>query len=71
MKFKFVEFNQRRAARGAEGARVLVTNDDGTDDLLWMSKRDIAKNMMAFGRCDELTKAHQAYLGTTKSEGEA
>ena len=61
MKFKFVEFNPRRAQRGAEAARVEVTHDDGQKDLLWMSKRDIAKNMMAFGRCDELTKAHQAY----------
>jgi hypothetical protein len=59
--FRFVEFNPRRVARGAEGARVEVTYDDGTSDLLWMTKRDIAKNMMAFGRCPELTKAHEAY----------
>lgn len=64
MKFQFMEFNPRRAARGAEAARVLVTYEDGSDDLLWMSKRDIAKNMMAFGRCAELTKAHQAYAAT-------
>ena len=71
MKFKFIEFNPRRAARGAEAARVLAIDENGIEDLLWMSKRDIAKNMMAFGRCDELTKAHQAYLGTPKSaEGE-
>lgn len=57
MKFEFVEFNPRRAQRGAEAARVEVTYDDGEKDLLWMSKRDIAKNMMAYGRCDELTKA--------------
>ena len=61
MKFEFVEFNPRRAQRGAEAARVEVTYDDGEKDLLWMSKRDIAKNMMAYGRCDELTKAHEAY----------
>ena len=63
MKFEFVEFNPRRAMRGADAARVRAIYDDGTDDVLWMSKRDIAKNMMAFGRCDELTKAHQAYEG--------
>lgn len=61
MKFEFMEFNLRRMARGAEAARVLVTYEDGSDDLIWMSKRDIAKNMMAFGRCAELTKSHQAY----------
>jgi hypothetical protein len=61
MKFKFIEFNPRRAERGAEAARMEVTYDDGESEWLWMSKRDIAKNMMAFGRCDELTKAHEAY----------
>lgn len=61
MKFKFIEFNARRVARGAEGARMEVTHDDGDNEVLWMSKRDIAKNMMAFGRCDELVKAHDAY----------
>lgn len=61
MKFEFIEFNPRRAERSADAARVKVIHDDGSDDVLWMSKRDIAKNMMTFGRCDELTKAHQAY----------
>jgi len=61
MKFKFIEFNARRAQRGAEAARVAVIDDQGDEDWLWMSKRDIAKNMMAFGRCEELVKAHDAY----------
>jgi hypothetical protein len=59
--FKFIEFNPRRAARGADAARVEVTYDGGESEWLWMSKRDIAKNMMAFGRCDELIKAHDSY----------
>lgn len=67
MKFKFIEFNARRAARGAEGARVAVIAEDGTEDWLWMTKRDIAKNMMAFGRCEELLKAHAAYSGCAVS----
>ena len=58
--FRFIEYNPRRAARGAEAARVAVI-EDGDEQWIWMSKRDISKNMMAFGRCDELTKAHQAY----------
>lgn len=64
IQFKFIEFNPRRAQRGADAASVEVTYDDGLTELLWMSKRDIAKNMMAFGRCEELTKAHQAYAPT-------
>lgn len=62
-KFKFIEFNPRRAIRGADAARVEVTYGDGESEWLWMSKSDISRNMMAFGRCDELTKAHQAYGG--------
>ncbi len=61
MKFEFVEFNPRRAMRGADAARVRVVHEDGTDDWLWMSRRDISKNMMAFGRCAELTRAYEAY----------
>lgn len=65
--FKFVEFNQRRVLRGAEGARVEVITDDGTD-LLWMSARDIVKNMMIHGRHPELVKAYLAY-STTQPQG--
>jgi len=61
--FRFVEFNQRRAMRGVEAARVEVIYSDGEETLIWMSKADISKNMMAFGRCQELTKAFQAYKG--------
>jgi hypothetical protein len=65
MKFKFIEFNPRRDLRGAEAARVAVIDDEGREDWLWMSKRDIAKNIKAFGACDELAKARDAY----KSKG--
>jgi hypothetical protein len=60
MEFKFIEFNPRRAMRGADAARVEVI-EGGEGEWLWMSKRDIAKNMMTFGRCPELVKAHDAY----------
>lgn len=60
IEFRFIEFNDRRYARGAEAARVAVI-ENGEEDWLWMSKRDIAKNMMAFGRHPELVKAHEAY----------
>lgn len=58
--FRFIEFNKRRAARGAESARVAVI-EDGEEDWLWMSKTDLAKNMIIFGRHPELVKAYDAY----------
>ena len=60
LRFRFIEFNARRAMRGAEAARVAVIDGDD-EDWLWMSQRDIAKNMMLHGRCEELLKAHDAY----------
>ena len=59
--FKLVEFNLRRVMRGAEGARVEVVYEDGSADLLWMSKGDIGRNMRIYGRQPELVKAHEAY----------
>jgi hypothetical protein len=58
--FKFIEFNCRRAMRGAEAARVAVI-ENGEESWLWMSKRDITKNMMKFGKHPELVKAYGAY----------
>ena len=60
MDFKFIEYNPRRNQRGAEAARVAVI-EDGDEQWLWMSKADIVKNMMTFGRHPELVKAHEAY----------
>jgi hypothetical protein len=67
--FKFIEFHARRAQRGAEAARVEVTYDDGTTDLLWMSRRDLARNLMAFGCDPELVKAREAYCATGVTHG--
>ena len=61
MEFRFIEFNDRRYARGAEAARDAVIPEGDCEDWLWMSKSDIAKNMMTFGRHPELVKAHEAY----------
>jgi hypothetical protein len=62
MIFRFIEFNDRRWLRGVEAARVSVREDQGDDDnWLWMSRRDIAKNMKAHGRCVELLKAYAEY----------
>ena len=61
--FRLIEFNSCRQLRGADAARVAVIESEGEEYWLWMSKRDIAKNMMSFGRHPELVKAHDAYSG--------
>lgn len=59
--FRLIEFNPRRATRGAEAARVEVTYSDGDVDILWMSPQDIRKNMREFGQQAGLQKALEAY----------
>lgn len=59
--FQFVEFNPRRAQRGAEAARVKVTYGPDDWSLLWMSKNDIMENIENFGGSTELQKALAAY----------
>ena len=71
MKFEFVQFNPRRLIRGAEGARVKVTDDDGGSDLLWMSKQDIRRNIMWHGQDQELLKALEAYKLGVEFDAEA
>jgi hypothetical protein len=66
--FRFYEHNPRRAARGAEAVRMEVIYMDGSSDLLWMSERDVRRNVMAYGRCAELDKALAAY-GVAPSDG--
>ena len=58
--FKFIEFNPRRAARGAQAARVEVNGD-----LVWMSLSDLKKNVTIFGPLAAFTQAIEAY----KSKG--
>lgn len=58
--FRFVEFNERRQQRGAIPCRVAYI-EDGEEEWLWMTKQDIAKNMMIYGRHPELVKAFDAY----------
>lgn len=64
--FRLIEFNARRAQRGAEAARVAVI-EDGDEQWLWMSKSHISKNMMTFGKHPELVKAHEAYRHQEKT----
>ncbi len=59
--FKFIEFNPRRAMRGADAARVEVTDADSEPEWMWMNKRDLSKNIKLFGKHPELLKAQAAY----------
>ncbi|MCE9664491.1 hypothetical protein LY622_13715 [Halomonas sp. M5N1S17] len=59
--FRLIEFNPRRASRGAEAARVEVTYSEGDMDELWMSPRDIRNNIREFGQQEGLQKALEAY----------
>lgn len=62
IEFKFIEFNERRAIRGAEAARVEVRYPDEPEaDWLWMSRKDIKANMREHGDNAELQKALAAY----------
>ena len=62
LRFKFIEFNSRRHARGADAARVEVFYDNGEEsEWLWMSKTDIQNNIRDFGDCEELQKALVGY----------
>jgi hypothetical protein len=61
--FNLVEFNTRRLQRGAEAARVEVFWEDGGIELLWMSKRDIDKNISKFGPNGHLCLARDLYSG--------
>jgi hypothetical protein len=60
MEFKFIEFNPRRAARGAPAARFEIFID-GNGDWIWMDKRDIRENRKIYGDNPEFDKAIEAY----------
>lgn len=59
-RFTFIEYNHRRACRKTEAARVEVEYE-GRAGWLWMSARDLEKNLEQFGECAELRKALEAY----------
>lgn len=59
--FRFVEYNPRRAARGAEAARIEVTYGEGDVDFLWMTPLDIHRNLKRFGQSKGLEQALKVY----------
>lgn len=64
IQFKFDRFNPRRAMRGVEAASLVVDDPNEPDGpcMLWMSKADIGRNMIAFGRQPALMEAWDAYV---------
>lgn len=64
MNFRLMEFNNVRLGRGADAARVDITEDDGEQHWLWMSKQDIKKNVMLFGPHLGLLEAATRYMMT-------
>lgn len=58
--FILERFNPRRAARGAPAAEVRIRSTD-LETVLWMSKRDIDKNIAEFGPLPGLLEAKSAY----------
>mgnify|MGYP001263555288 CR=1 FL=1 len=58
--FELIEFNTRRLARGVEAARVSY-EVDGDCGWLWMSRRDVEKNIREFGESPGLLAARDAY----------
>ena len=58
--FKFSRYNPRRAARGVEAVEVIVI-ENGEEHYLWMSKSDLSKNIMIFGKHPEPEKALSYY----------
>lgn len=63
LSFTFVEFNERRAMRGAPAARVDVADPDDPDagGWLWMTRLDITRNIKLHGDCPALQQALAAY----------
>lgn len=56
--WRFIEYNPRRATRGAPAARVEVDQDG---DWLWMTPKDIRLNIRDHGEHPELAKTLAAY----------
>ena len=63
LQFTFIEFNERRAMRGAPAARVDVAYPEDPDGggWLWMTRKDIKANIRDHGDNIELQKALKAY----------
>ncbi len=62
MNIKFDNFNPRRHMRGADAAQFLISYGDADDELVWMSKSDIQKNLKQFPEhAEELNKGLHCY----------
>ena len=60
-RFELVRFNRRRADRGAEAADLRIVFADGSTDRLWMSSRDVNRNIALWGLRSGLIEARDKY----------
>lgn len=58
--YKLIRFNPRRAARKVGAAEVEISDGDN-EVRLWMTKRDVEKNILEFGDHKGLRDALNAY----------
>jgi hypothetical protein len=61
--FKFSDFNPRRKARGVEAVRMEVYEGEKYQGWLWMSRRDIEKNIKLHGAQPALLEGLKHYGG--------
>ena len=59
--FKLYRFNTRRLQRKAPAAEVDVFEDGVHVDRLWMTPRDVAKNIKLHGHVSGLAEVQEAY----------
>jgi hypothetical protein len=74
--FRFIEFNATRAGRRPGAARVeiipsLLHEENDPPYWVWMSRRDIERNLKNWGRHPELLKALAAFGSPANREGKA
>lgn len=69
--FKLIEYNPIRNLRGAEAAKVSITEDNWqTSYWLWMSVENIQNNIKEWGPHPELLKALGAYKSNVRLQFE-
>jgi hypothetical protein len=59
--FRLVRFNPRRMRPGCSGAAEVEIDDGENSCRLWMTLRDVERNIIEFGRHPGLVAALEAY----------
>ncbi len=59
--FRLVRFNPRRMRPGCSGAAEVEITDESNSVRLWMTLKDVERNIIEFGRHPGLVAALEAY----------